>query len=277
MNYLHIYHAGNFADIVKHIVLISVLLQLQKKQKPFAVLDCFAGSAIYDLASEQATKTLESDHGIKKLLSVTHNSNEPIPELIECFLRIMKHDPGLYYGSPMIITQLLREQDILIASELHMDEFFNLKQILSSYHNAKTHNMDAYNSIKAFLPFQENRGLIFIDPPFEKTDEFEKLIVSLKIIKQRASNICTILWYPIKNHQQIQTFYKEYQSIGFKESLIIECEMSKKHSSNMIGADNSLKKCGLIVSNPPMIRNQLLDNFSYLKRNLGYSYYVRCV
>ena len=173
MNYRHIYHAGNFADIVKHLVLIAILEQLKKK--PFAVLDAFAGLGLYDLNSEAAAKTLESDTGINKLLQAT----DPIPQLLQTFLNIVNL-VGLnhYPGSPFIIKQLLRPNDRLIACELHPSDYLSFKKLLPN----NTHNIDAYNAIKAFLPFKENRGLIFLDPPFEVKNEFQKLLEALKKI-----------------------------------------------------------------------------------------------
>lgn len=128
MNYRHIYHAGNFADIVKHLVLISILEQLKKKEKPFAVLDAFTGLGLYDLNSEVASKTLESDTGINKLLQAT----DPIPQLLQTFLNIINIAGKSHYpGSPFIIKQLLRPNDRLIACELSSKRLFKFKKIIT--------------------------------------------------------------------------------------------------------------------------------------------------
>lgn len=294
MNYRHIYHAGNFADIVKHLVLIVILEHLKNKEKPFAVLDAFAGIGLYDLTSEAASKTLEYSNGIGKLLEVT----TPTPKLLEIFLSVLnaagqnhytantskvgsqisdesaqaiirnheqipKFDaPNLellkiYPGSPFIIKQLLRPQDRLIACELHPEDYLSLKKLLP--HN--THNIDAYNAIKAFLPFKENRGLIFLDPPFEVKNEFQKLLTAIKKIKSTALNNSVLIWYPIKDLLLLSDFYHNYKTIGFKETLIIEYEL--------LYSDKNMVKCGLMLINPPNIKKNLQELTEYLSSTLN--------
>ncbi|GAA5252168.1 23S rRNA (adenine(2030)-N(6))-methyltransferase RlmJ [Candidatus Rickettsia kedanie] len=218
MNYRHIYNAGNFADIVKHLVLISILEQLKKKDKPFAVLDAFSGLDLYDLNSEAASKNLESDTGINKLLQATN----PILELLQTFLNIVNLAGQNHYpGSPFIIKQLLRANDRLIAYALHPSDYLTLKKLLPN----DTHNIDAYNAIKAFLLFKENRGLILLDLPFEVKNEFQKLLAALKKIKLRVLNNPVLIWYPIKDLPLVRDFYHNYKNIGFNEAIIIEYEL----------------------------------------------------
>lgn len=257
MNYRHIYHAGNFADIIKHITLIAVLEQLTKKDKALAVLDGFAGIGKYDLSSPWAIKTGESEGGIKKLLQLVPCSSS-CPQLIQQFLALIKDDSNhnIYLGSPLIISRMLRSSDRLIACELHPEDYRELKKVIFT----NTHNIDAYVAIKAFLPFKEKRGLIFLDPPFEAKDEFDKIINALKTIKQRMSNTCILIWYPIKNQPQVNYFYQNYQKIGFKEAIKIEFELSNSAAN--------LNKCGLLVINPPDIQNQLNQTIGYLTKNL---------
>jgi len=259
MNYRHIYHAGNFADIVKHLVLIAILEQLKNKEKPFAVLDAFAGLGLYDLTSEAAAKTLESNTGVGKLLQAT----DPIPQFLQTFLNIVNL-AGLnhYPGSPFIIKQLLRPNDRLIACELHPSDYLSLKKLLPN----NTHNIDAYNSIKAFLPFKENRGLIFLDPPFEVKNEFQKLLTAIKKIKSSALNSSTLIWYPIKDLFLVSDFYHNYKNIGFKETLIIEYEL--------LYSDKNMVKCGLMLINPPNIKKELEELTAYLSNalNLKFTY-----
>lgn len=259
MNYRHIYHAGNFADIVKHLVLISVLEQLKKKDKSFAVLDAFAGLGLYDLSSEAASKTLESDTGINKLLQATN----PIPLLLQTFLNIVNLAGENHYpGSPFIIKQLLRPNDRLIVCELHPSDYLSLKQLLPT----NAHNIDAYNAIKAFLPFKENRRLIFLDPPFEVRNEFQKLLEALKKIKLRVLNNPVLIWYPIKDLPLVRDFYHNYKNIGFKETIIIEYEL--------LNSDKNMVKCGLMLINPPNIKGGMEKLTEYLSDilNLKFTY-----
>lgn len=259
MNYRHIYHAGNFADIAKHLVLIAILEQLKNKEKTFAVLDAFAGLGLYDLASEAASKTLEHNNGIGKLLQALDHT----PKSLKIFLSVINSvGQNFYPGSPFIINKLLRSQDRLIACELHPADYLDLKKLLPN----NTHCIDAYNAIKAFLPFKENRGLIFLDPPFEVKNEFQKLITALKKIKVSALNNSTLIWYPIKDLLLVSDFYHNYKTIGFKETLIIEYEL--------LSSDKNMVKCGLMLINPPNIRQELEELTKYLSYalNLKFTY-----
>lgn len=261
MNYRHIYHAGNFADIIKHVVLVSLIEHLKKKPKNFAVLDAFAGVGLYNIVSEAALKTGESDHGIKKLLAVEKSSKD-MPELLQLFLNTVKSYGSDYYpGSPLITASLLRSDDRLIACELHPEDHNSLKELLPN-----THNIDAYQAVKAFIPFKENRGLVFLDPPFEVTDEFNKIVASLRIIKHRAPSGCILIWYPIKDPREVKGFYHACQDIGFKESLIIEYELRSP------SLKDGMKKCGLLIINPPNIKNEITKATNYLARALA----LRC-
>jgi len=292
LNYRHIYHAGNFADIAKHLVLIAILEQFKKKEKPFAVLDAFAGLGLYDLNSEAASKTLESDTGINKLLQATDH----IPELLTAFLNVVNLAGKNYYpGSPFIIKSLLRPQDRLIACELHPSDYLSLKKLfsnniqlnsesfrqdefkgepaerikirehrrnlqnslVSSFLNYAVHNIDAYKAIKAFLPFKENRGLIFLDPPFEVKNEFQKLLEALKKIKLRILNNTVLIWYPMKDLSLVRDFYHNYKNIGFKETMIIEYELLYS-DKNMV-----------MLINPPNIKEELERLTDYLSGTLN--------
>jgi 23S rRNA (adenine2030-N6)-methyltransferase len=267
MNYRHIYHAGNFCDIIKHLTLVAILKNLLKKPKPFAVLDGFAGVGIYDITSEAASKTRESELGVRKLFEVYNALLPDFPPLLNDLIQIIRstgsHD--LYPGSPLIIKNLIRPIDQLIACELHKQDYEFLKNVVDT----GTHNLDAYLALKAFLPFEEKRGLIFLDPPFEKRDEFSKLVRALKMIKMRAENICTLIWYPVKVAEHVQQFYTECKSIGFKEILKIEFELSNKMVAPSYDLTNMeekyyMNKCGLLIINPPYIHDELQLNLDYI-------------
>jgi 23S rRNA (adenine2030-N6)-methyltransferase len=299
MNYRHIYHAGNFADVVKHLTLVSILNNLLKKDKPFAVLDAFAGLGVYDLSSEMALKTAEYSNGIRLLLNCGSN----IPELMTQYIKIVKSagaqcytadtskvdrktsgelaEPTLvgeqkripqfdeanlevskvYPGSPWIINSLLRQNDRLIASELHPQDYAHLRHLFIKNKQVAVHHLDAYNAIKAFVPFKENRGLVLIDPPFEVKDEFDKVIESLKIIAHRAANICTMVWYPIKDQRLVSSFYQKSSELGNKEVLLIEFELKMLNSQG-------LSKCGLLITNPPFIKDEIEQSLSFIKTNI---------
>lgn len=260
MNYRHIYHAGNFADIVKHITLISILNNLLKKEKPFAVLDAFAGIGLYDLTSEQANKTIESNEGIEKLLRFAEIHSIKAPLLNQYIGLVKDTGENLYPGSPIIISKLLRPADRLISCELHPADYQTLKYLFYKRQNIATHHIDAYNAIKAFLPFKENRGLIFLDPPFEARDEFEKLLKAMDIISKRAANICTAIWYPIKDEKQVKSFYQKAVQLNFPEQLVIEFGLQ--------GDGKAMAKCGVLIANPPFIKNELEEALEALSKKV---------
>ncbi|MGI4776198.1 MAG: 23S rRNA (adenine(2030)-N(6))-methyltransferase RlmJ [Janthinobacterium lividum] len=267
MNYRHIYHAGNFADIVKHLVLIEVLRNFLKKDKPFAVLDAFAGCGLYNISSEQALCTKESASGIERLF-ILDQYNQQKPQLIELFLSIVQRtgSQNLYPGSPIIIKNLIRQDDRFIACELHKQDYQYLRQLIPD-----AHNIDAYKAIKVFLPFKEKRGLIFLDPPFEVKDEFDKLLDALKIIRHRSINTCCIIWHPIKEENTVNSFYVDLKTLGFVEILKIEFEILGL--SPTIDLENNrikkpLSKCGLLIINPPNVQEELALCMKYLVRNI---------
>jgi 23S rRNA (adenine2030-N6)-methyltransferase len=264
LNYRHIYHAGNFADIVKHLCLIGIINRLKAKDKPFCVLDAFAGIGFYNLTDERSLVTKEAEEGILKLA----NYKGALPSLIKQYMDIIKiyndEDLALYPGSPAIISDLLREQDRLIASELHPEDFAELKQNFAYSENIKLHNIDAYSAVKAFTPPIEGRGLVFLDPPFEKTDEFEKLIQAAKLLHKRFLAGVLLIWFPIKDSGKIKAFYNNFLSVGYKESLFVEFTLPKESINPE--DKNKLQRTGLLIASPPWkLKEDLEESLRFLK------------
>jgi len=299
MNYRHIYHAGNFADLMKHLVLVALLKKLSEKDKPFTVLDAFAGIGIYDLSSEEAQKTKEYENGIGMLsryleschprVSASKLEDDGIASIntISSYLSTI-HSlglPDLYPGSPYIISQLLREHDELIASELHPQDYAQLKYNMSPEKNTAIHHMDGYNAIKAFLPPKNPknlRGLVLLDAAFEVKNEYLKIIEALKLIKKRFAAGIVMIWYPIKDSKLVQEFYSTLKETGYPEFLKVEFEIGRhpreggdpdniELDSRLRGNDieNGMNKCGVIIANPPYIK----DDIENLMRFLCYDIY----
>lgn len=261
MNYRHIYHAGNFAEVIKHITLMMLIQKLKEKDKPFAILDAFAGIGLYDLRSEEAQKTLESERGIGSLRSELSSP----PSIITEYLRLIDSHTELYPGSPTITAHMLREADQLIAAELHPADYIKLKHNMRHSQNVHVHHIDAYNAIKAFCPPKEKRGLVLLDPAFEVRDEFDKILEALKLIKKRFAGGMVMIWYPIKEQSLVSKFYQRYKEVGYAESLTLEFE---------IGGMEGMNKCGIIISQPPHIEADLRDVMNYLAKALGGTYTI---
>lgn len=256
MNYRHIFHAGNFADLLKHLVLIACLKNLHKKETPFHVLDAFAGIGLYDLDSLEAQKSKEHDSGIEKILS----SNELLPDLLNDYknlvLKYRTNTQKLYPGSPLIISEYLRSQDRGDFCELHPDDFYSLKRNMYKIENSFVHPIDGYIGMKSMTPPKEKRGIILIDPPFEERDEFEKIIRALEVTCKRYNAATIIIWYPIKEIKKVQNFYKSLAE--FKKE-ILKIELSLDSSST------NLKSTGVLIINPPFIKDELNLNLAFLK------------
>jgi 23S rRNA (adenine2030-N6)-methyltransferase len=238
MNYRHAYHAGNFADVAKHLAEVAILTHLTKKDAPFAVIDSHAGRGLYDLASEQARKTGEAQAGIEKLRGL---SGSP---LLERYLGLVANSGAdRYPGSPLIAARMLRPQDRLAAIEKHPEEAAMLTQALMPWRKARVEEGDGYARLLALLPPPERRGLVLIDPPFEVPDEFETAARTIRDAVRKFSNGIYLIWYPIKSDAAGNAFVGEVLATGAKKALKIEIAITVP--------DGKLGRAGLLVLNPP--------------------------
>jgi 23S rRNA (adenine2030-N6)-methyltransferase len=239
MNYRHAFHAGNFADVVKHVALAAILLHLRKKETPFAVLDTHAGRGLYDLSGEEALRTGEFKSGIGKL-----DDLQTGPEALGAYLDLVR---GLgttrYPGSPLIAAKLLRPQDRLIAIEKHPEDFEALTKALAPFARARAECADGYARLPALLPPPERRGLVLIDPPYEAPDEFAQAAQAAAAALRRFATGITLIWFPIKSRAQAEAFCGELLLAGPRKMLRIDIEVAK--------VDDRLAAAGLVVVNPP--------------------------
>lgn len=238
MNYRHSYHAGNFADVIKHIALVTVILHLRKKETPFSVLDSHGGRGAYDLSGSQAAQTGEAKNGIGQLLDLT----DPMPEGLSTYLSLVKGD-NLYPGSPLIAAKLLRPQDRLIAIEKQPDEFAFLKETLKTFRNASVEQGDGYSRIIKLLPPPSRRGVVLLDPPFESPDEFSSLAKALREGYRRFANGIYLAWYPVKARADVDAFLGEALAGGIAKAIVITTSIST--------TEGKLSCAGLLVVNPP--------------------------
>lgn len=250
MNYRHAFHAGNFADVFKHAVLTRILVYLTRKEAPLRYLDTHAGSGLYDLAAGAAARTGEWRTGIARLA----RAHLPIhvAELLAPYLAIVgpldyEGRPALYPGSPFIAQHLLRGQDRLIFCELHPDDAKTLAGNVGRDGHAKVLSIDGYVALNAFVPPGERRGLVFIDPPFEAVDEFERLEKGLIAAHAKWESGVYALWYPLKEPAAVEKFCARLAASGMRRLLRLELRIGT------IRAEAPLAGCGMIVVNPPFV------------------------
>ncbi|MBD9648513.1 23S rRNA (adenine(2030)-N(6))-methyltransferase RlmJ [Ensifer sp. ENS09] len=267
MNYRHIYHAGNFADVLKHAVLARLVTYLQQKEKAFRVLDTHAGIGLYDLSSEEAQKTGEWRDGVGRLLD-----GELPPEIAAILAPYLSSiralNPGseltLYPGSPKIARMLFRPQDRLSAMELHPDDYETLHRLFDADFQSRVTELDGWLALGAHLPPKEKRGLILVDPPFEKEGEYERLVDGLARGYRRFTGGVYCLWYPLKQGAPIKAFHEALKALDIPKMLC--AELSVRSDRETTGLSGS----GLIIVNPPFTLKSELDLLlPFLKTRLG--------
>lgn len=267
MNYRHIYHAGNFADVLKHAVLARLVTYLQQKEKAFRVLDTHAGIGLYDLSSEEAQKTGEWRDGVGRLLD-----GELPPEIAAILAPYLSSiralNPGseltLYPGSPKLARMLFRPQDRLSAMELHPDDYETLHRLFDADFQSRVTELDGWLALGAHLPPKEKRGLILVDPPFEKEGEYERLVDGLARGYRRFTGGVYCLWYPLKQGSPIKAFHEALKALDIPKMLC--AELSVRSDRETTGLSGS----GLIIVNPPFTLKSELDLLlPFLKTRLG--------
>lgn len=213
MNYRHAFHAGNHADVLKHLALTYALAHLRKKPAPFAVLDTHAGVGRYDLSSEEAVRSPEWQDGIGKLSGWT-DAPAPVRAYLE-MLAPPNPDGALrfYPGSPALVAAALRENDRLAACELHDDDAAALKRLFARDGRVQVHQRDGWEAMGALLPFPERRGLVLIDPPYEALDEMARSIEALKTALQRFGHATYLWWRPLKAEHRLAAADAEFAQV----------------------------------------------------------------
>jgi 23S rRNA (adenine2030-N6)-methyltransferase len=256
MNYQHAFHAGNFADVHKHVVLTRILHHLRSKPAAFRVIDTHAGAGRYDLLGPQATRAGEWRNGIARVLPLRRSGAAGVGAadvargLLAPYLDIVASlNPGgelrLYPGSPLIVKALLRPQDRLIACELEPRAAASLKAALRGEARAKVLPLDGWMGLNANVPPKERRGLVLIDPPYEKADDFDRLSAAFAQAHRKWPTGLYLLWYPIKAREAADVLARRLRRLGVAK--IMRCELSVGEPR----PDAGLVGSGLILANPP--------------------------
>jgi 23S rRNA (adenine2030-N6)-methyltransferase len=240
VNYRHAFHAGNFADCVKHALLLALLRGLLSKAKPFAVLDTHAGIGRYDLAAPEPQRTGEWRDGVGRV------AGSDDPALADFLAEVRRAGfPAIYPGSPALIRAMLRPDDRLMLCELHPEDHATLKARYRGDAQVAVHRRDGWEALGALTPFPERRGLVLIDPPFEQEGEFERLAAGLATLRHRFRAGVLAAWYPVKHRAPVRAFHAALREQAVADC--IACELLLREPTD----PGRLNGCGLLVANAP--------------------------
>jgi 23S rRNA (adenine2030-N6)-methyltransferase len=250
MNYRHHFHAGNFADVMKHVLLLQLLTRLNQKDKPYRYIDTHGGAGKYDLSTSEAQKSGEFLNGIHRLVklddSITRNAPEGVKQYLSVVAKMRENfGKGAYPGSPWFALEGMREIDKATIFEMQRDVFQQLRHNIFDK-RAGLHERDAYEGLLAVIPPKEKRGLVMIDPPYElERKDFPQLVELIAAAHKKWSTGCFAIWYPIKDRAMIERFEKKMMKTGIRRQLV--CEVCVWPDDTPVG----LNGCGLLVINPP--------------------------
>ena len=237
MNYRHAFHAGNFADVMKHALCVAAMRLLMRKPAPLFVLDSHAGCGRYDLGCGPAERTGEWRGGIGRLI------DDP-PEALTDYLSMVRGE-RLYPGSPALLRAMLRPDDRLACCELHPEDFLSLKQAFGRDRQVSVHLRDGWGALRALLPPAQKRGLVLIDPPYEAPDEFFRLADGLRAGLSRFRTGVFVAWYPIKHRAPVRQFHAAIKAAGIADVVAVELHLREPVDAARLNG------CGLLVVNPP--------------------------
>ena len=249
MNYRHSFHAGNSADVVKHSLLIALVQALQQKPGALTLIDTHAGCGLYDLGGDEAQRTGEAAQGVLRAFA------DPNPLLDDYRAAVqavnLGTEPQLYPGSPRILAQLLRPQDVLILNEKHPEDAQALRRAMRGT-SAAVHQRDAYEPWLAMVPPRTPRGLVLVDPPYELTDERARITATLAAAQRKWAHGVTVIWYPLKEHPNHAQWKHQVRKLGIAKLLAVEHWL---YDADQPGIYNG---AGLFIVNPPYAFTQAL-------------------
>jgi 23S rRNA (adenine2030-N6)-methyltransferase len=244
MNYKHIYHAGNFADVAKHVGLLYCLDALKRKEAPFFALDSHAGRGQYELQAVEAQKSGEAERGIQRLIS-TSISEQSLANYFAAIRARRGKRLNTYPGSPGLIAGALRPQDRALFVELMPAEARAAEREITSLGRLRTEIDDGYAALKAYLPPDERRGLVLIDPPYESLDELKLMLVAFAEAYRRWPTGIFLMWYPIRSATQRTLVHARFEALKIPKMLFADLAI---HPDD---AGLGLAGSGLIIVNPP--------------------------
>jgi 23S rRNA (adenine2030-N6)-methyltransferase len=250
MKYRHSYHAGNFADTMKHIVVLELLRALLRKPGAFIYVETHAGRGAYPLSGREMRATAEYREGIGRLLERRDTQQGAIRDYVELVLRLgsgaQSDRLARYPGSPLLAAQFLRREDRAVLFETEPSERRALERLLGSYRNVHVHGEDGYDALRAVLPPRERRGMVLIDPPYEDSQqEFSRVLEALLESYRRWATGIYAIWYPVKERSDVGHFHRRLVESGVRKILVAELGLFPDDSRV------ALNGSGMIVVNPP--------------------------
>ncbi|MCR2834196.1 23S rRNA (adenine(2030)-N(6))-methyltransferase RlmJ [Parerythrobacter lacustris] len=251
MNYRHSFHAGNSADVVKHALLIALVRALQMKPGALTMIDTHAGCGLYDLAGDHARRTGEATQGVLRAFADTN----PLLGDYRAAVEVVNEGtdqgegPRLYPGSPRILAQLLRPQDVLILNEKHPEDAAALRRAMRGF-PAAVHQRDAYELWLAMLPTRTPRGVVVVDPPYEQTDERARIVATLAAAMRKWAHGVTVIWYPLKSRTAHARWKDQLRRLGIAKFLIVEHWLYDTDQPDIYNG------AGLFIVNPPFAFTQ---------------------
>jgi 23S rRNA (adenine2030-N6)-methyltransferase len=256
LSYRHAFHAGNHADVLKHVILVQVLEYMIHKDKPFLYVDTHAGAGLYDLRSDWANKNREYETGIGRIPL----DMPGVPEAMHTYLRIVRKlnpdgELSEYPGSTWIARAILRAQDKARLFELHPNEYQHLREHFAVDRKIKTEQGDGFQALSAVLPPAERRGVIFIDPPYEVKSDYRTVVESVKVAYRKFPSGVYLIWYPALNRTLTGKLESDFIKSGMRNILLAELSIGSG------AGDIGMTASGMIIINPPW---QLSDSLQTL-------------
>lgn len=249
MNYRHCFHAGNSADVVKHALLIALVQALQQKPGALSLIDTHAGCGMYDLGGDQAQRTGEYVHGV---LPAFADQNPLLNDYRDAIKAVNVGDePRFYPGSPQILAQLLRPQDLLILNEKHPATAYELRGVMRGT-SAAVHERDAYELWLAMVPPRTARGVVVVDPPYEQVDERAHITAALGAAQRKWGHGVTVIWFPLKDRATHSRWKGQLRRLGIAKFLVVEHWLYDRDEPDIYNG------AGLFIINPPYAFTQAL-------------------
>ena len=267
MNYRHAFHAGNFCDVMKHIILARLIEYLKLKPGAFRVIDTHAGLGRYSLTGDEAKRSPEWKDGIAKLLKAELAAKPKA--LIQPYLDVVDSENqngtlARYPGSPLIARKLFRPQDRLSALELHPKDARELGKHFEGDVQARITALDGWLALNAYVPPKEKRGLVLVDPPFEEKGEWARLMDGLAKAHKKWSTGLYALWYPLKEPREVNAFVSDLKSTGITRMMRAELLIERAVAGKLYGS-------GMILVNPPFVlEDELKSILPALVKALGH-------